>query len=155
MVVFAMTVAGRAPDVIPARIRIPSYAVWEVAVFVLNVLAFILVGLQLKPILGRLDGRRAGRGTSGWRPRCARPSIVVRIVWVMGVARSRLVRWTPRAARLRAAAGRGLVRDARHRDPGGGAGAAGGSIPYRDLILFTAFCVVLVTLVVQGMTLGR
>src|SRR5215218_6943776 len=43
-VVFAMAAARRAPEVVPARIRIPSYAVWEVAVFVLNVLAFILVG---------------------------------------------------------------------------------------------------------------
>ncbi len=54
VVVFAILVARHSPDVIPARIRIPSYAVWEVVVFVLNVLAFILVGLQLKPILRRL-----------------------------------------------------------------------------------------------------
>ena len=44
MVVFAMTTSRRAPAVLPARIRIPAWAVWEVAVFVLNVLAFILVG---------------------------------------------------------------------------------------------------------------
>src|SRR5919107_1740031 len=55
MVVFAMATARRASEVIPARIRIPSFAVWEVAVFVLNVLAFILVGFQLKSIGGRLD----------------------------------------------------------------------------------------------------
>jgi len=55
MVVFAIAVAREAPDRIPARLRIPSYAVWEVVVFVLNVLAFILVGLQLKPILARLS----------------------------------------------------------------------------------------------------
>src|SRR3712207_3083406 len=60
MVVFAILVARRAPQTIPARLRIPSYAVWEVTVFVLNVLAFIFVGLQLKSILGRLgDGRLA------------------------------------------------------------------------------------------------
>jgi CPA1 family monovalent cation:H+ antiporter len=52
---FAMACARRAADVIPARVRIPSYAVWEFAVFVLNVLAFILVGFQLKAILGRID----------------------------------------------------------------------------------------------------
>src|SRR3954466_15155561 len=50
MVVFAMVAARRAPEVTPARIRIPSYAVWQVTVFVLNVLAFILVGFQLKSI---------------------------------------------------------------------------------------------------------
>ena len=55
MVVYAIAVARTAPDRFPARLRIPSYAVWEVVVFVLNVLAFILVGLQLKPILQRLS----------------------------------------------------------------------------------------------------
>ncbi len=53
MVVFAMAAARRAPELTPARIRIPSYAVWVVAVFVLNVLAFILVGFQLKSIAAR------------------------------------------------------------------------------------------------------
>src|SRR4051812_12269340 len=56
MVVFAMAASRRAPEVVPARVRIPSYAVWEVAVFVLNVLAFILVGFQLKSIAERATG---------------------------------------------------------------------------------------------------
>src|SRR4030095_15960905 len=55
MVVFAMATSRVASDLVPARIRIPSYAVWEVVVFVLNVLAFILVGFQLKSIVSRLD----------------------------------------------------------------------------------------------------
>jgi hypothetical protein len=55
VVAYAILVARRAPDQTPARLRIPSYAVWDVVVFVLNVLAFILVGLQLKPILEQLD----------------------------------------------------------------------------------------------------
>ena len=63
MVANAMTVARHAPMRSDARHRIASYAVWEVAVFVLNVLAFILIGLQLRGILTRLDGgawRRRG-----------------------------------------------------------------------------------------------
>src|SRR3954462_13696075 len=56
MVVYAMAASRRAPEILPARIRIPSWAVWEVSVFVLNVLAFILVGFQLKSIAGRLTG---------------------------------------------------------------------------------------------------
>jgi CPA1 family monovalent cation:H+ antiporter len=32
----------------PARIRVPSYAVWETMVFVLNVLAFVFIGLQIR-----------------------------------------------------------------------------------------------------------
>ena len=50
LVVFAMAASRRAPEILPARMRIPAWAVWEVAVFVLNVLAFILVGFQLKSI---------------------------------------------------------------------------------------------------------
>src|SRR3954471_6949087 len=53
MVVFAMAASRRAAEIVPARIRIPAWAVWEVAVFVLNVLAFILVGLQLRSIAAR------------------------------------------------------------------------------------------------------
>ncbi|HVG09963.1 MAG TPA: cation:proton antiporter, partial [Thermoanaerobaculia bacterium] len=53
LVVFAMAASRRAPEILPARIRIPAWAVWEVSVFVLNVLAFILVGFQLKSIVAR------------------------------------------------------------------------------------------------------
>ncbi len=35
--------------------RVPSYAVWETTVFTLNVLAFILIGLQLRPIVEGLS----------------------------------------------------------------------------------------------------
>src|ERR671917_302728 len=56
LVVFAMTASRRAPEIMPARIRIPAWAVWEVAVFVLNVLAFILVSFQLKSIVERATG---------------------------------------------------------------------------------------------------
>src|SRR2546428_944843 len=55
IVSYAIFTARSAPARMPARLRIPSYAVWEVVVFVLTVLAFILVGLQLGPILQPLD----------------------------------------------------------------------------------------------------
>src|SRR5687768_13032819 len=55
MVCYAITVAQSAPERIPARIRIPSYAVWETVVFALNILAFIFIGLQIRPILESLD----------------------------------------------------------------------------------------------------
>ena len=148
VVVFAILVARVAPDLIPARLRIQSYAVWEVAVFVLNVLAFILIGLQLKPILGRLAGAELVRYVAVAGAVCG-AVIVVRIVWVMGfVAVGRWLgeqRLKGRGAAVVAWCGmRGIVTLA--------AALALPAIPYRDLILFTAFCVVLVTLVVQGMT---
>jgi CPA1 family monovalent cation:H+ antiporter len=88
--------------------------------------------------------------------------ILVRIVWVMGyVAVARWIQSRPsrspdeypsfRAAAVIAWCGmRGTVTLAAALAlPDGPLGTR---FPYRDLILFTAFCVVLVTLVLQGMT---
>jgi len=50
IVIYAVTLARSVPTYTPARMRVPSYAVWETAVFVLNVVAFVLIGLQLQPI---------------------------------------------------------------------------------------------------------
>ena len=86
----------RAPaDLIPARIRIPSYAVWEFAVFVLNVLAFILVGFQLKGILGRLDARTLVE-YAGIAVAVCVATILARIAWVSGAAA--FSRWRCRPA---------------------------------------------------------
>jgi Na+/H+ antiporter len=153
VVVFAILVARRAPQLIPARIRIPSYAVWEVVVFVLNVLAFILVGLQLKPIVAGLDRPQLLAYAATAAAVCL-AVIGVRIVWVLGYGLlSRLLRSRVQIPSLRAAlviswcGMRGIVTLA-------AALALPTGFPYRDLILFTAFCVVLVTLVLQGMTVS-
>ena len=157
MVVFAMAVARTAPDQITARIRIPSYAVWDVVVFVLNVLAFILVGLQLKPILARLGGGGAV-GYLGTAAAVCAVVMLVRIVWVMGgelAGRPLMGRGpersgrcgSPRNAAVVAWSGmRGIVTLA-------AALALPAGFPFRDLLLFTAFCVVVGTLIVQGLTL--
>ena len=34
----------------PAHMRVPVFAVWEAVVFVLNAFAFVLIGMQLRPI---------------------------------------------------------------------------------------------------------
>ena len=51
MVTYAMTLARLTSAYLPARLRIPSYAVWETAVLVLNVLAFLVIGLELGPVI--------------------------------------------------------------------------------------------------------
>lgn len=51
----AMMVARAAPATTPARTRVPTYAVWETVVFALNILAFIFIGLQIRPILESLE----------------------------------------------------------------------------------------------------
>src|SRR4051794_30373730 len=142
MVAFAMAVSRPAAELIAARIRVPSYAVWEVAVFVLNVLAFILVGFQLR----RIVERTAWTQYIGVAAAVCIAVIVARIVWVSaGAALSRSL--PPRAAYIVGWCGmRGTVTLA-------AALALPVNFPHRDLIFFTSFAVVLVTLVVQGMTL--
>src|ERR1700735_2583668 len=55
IVTAAVVLSRRSSIQMPAAVRLPSYAVWTLAVFVLNALAFILAGLQLGPIMDRLD----------------------------------------------------------------------------------------------------
>ena len=161
MVCYAMTLARHAPARIDARQRIASYAVWEVIVFVLNVLAFVLIGLQLRGIVTRLDPAQ-------WRSFgfCALAVcvavILTRLVWWMshnGIARWRIRRFDARPPRpmflptvgsgliVSWAGMRGIVTLA-------AALALPGDFPYRDLIVLCAFSVVLATLVIQGLTLG-
>ncbi|HEY7925353.1 MAG TPA: sodium:proton antiporter [Vicinamibacteria bacterium] len=168
MVVFAMAASRRAPEVVPARVRIPSWAVWGVAVFVLNVLAFVLVGFQLRSIAARATGATGARYAVVAGTVCV-AVILARIAWVTGAAALSRWRGRPRAGRTsgsRDAVGlsapaaavvgwcgmRGTVTLAAALAlPTGVGGAA--VFPYRDLILVTAFGVVLGTLVVQGLTL--
>jgi len=168
MVVFAMAASRRAPEIMPARIRIPAWAVWEVAVFVLNVLAFILVGFQLKSIAERATGALGARYAVVAAAVCV-TAILARIAWVTGAAALSRWRCRPRpdgrpgpkdavglTARGAAVVGwcgmRGTVTLAAALAlPTGNDGGA--AFPYRDLVLVTAFGVVLGTLVVQGLTL--
>ena len=148
MVVYAMAVARTAPDLVPARVRIPSYAVWEVAVFILNALAFILVGLQLKPIVAQLRGAQLREYAAVAGAVCV-AVIATRVVWVIGsnLVRGPHSRQGRRGALVVAWCGmRGTVTLA-------AALALPAKFPYRDLILFCSFLVVLGTLVIQGLTL--
>jgi Na+/H+ antiporter len=159
IVAYAITIARTAPARTPARLRVPAYAVWETAVFILNVLAFMLIGMQLRPIWARLDEvvRTEYVATAAY---VLAAVILSRIVWVMlyGVT-------------LRTAVAQGLLDPRNMPVPtlkGGiviawcgmrgivtlaAAFALPENFPYRDLILLTAFAVVLGSLVIQGLTL--
>ena len=143
VVAFAMIVSRSSAQSTPARVRIPSYAVWEVALFVLNVLAFILVGFQLRHIVER------GVWTEyvGVAAAVCVAVIVARLLWVAGAAAVNVVALSGRAAYIVGWCGmRGTVTLA-------AALALPVNFPYCDLIFFTSFAVVFVTLVIQGITL--
>jgi CPA1 family monovalent cation:H+ antiporter len=165
IVSYAITIARLAPASTPARLRVPSYAVWETAVFVLNVLAFVFIGLQIGPIF---EGLEPTQRISYLVIACAVlvTVILVRFAWVMSyntVARWRIRRvgfHPPRPMMAPTVKGgliiswcgmRGIVTlVAALALPNGDSGPA---FPYRDLIVFTAFSVVLGTLLMQGLTL--
>ena len=161
IVVYGVTVAWRPGAQLSARLRIPSFAVWESVTVVLNVLAFTLIGLQIRPILEtlspqeRIDYLRAALVILA-------TVVAVRIAWVMSyntgvrlknhwfgvrLARSSMAAPSSRGGLVVAWCGmRGMVTLA-------AALALPEGFPYRDFILLTAFTVVLGTLVVQGLTL--
>jgi CPA1 family monovalent cation:H+ antiporter len=158
MVVYAITLARSLPRTTSPRNRVSSYSVWETAVFVLNVLAFVLMGLQARPILNRLS--EEGRMEALLLGAAVLATVIlIRLVWVlMAGSLVRLVsgrlgrQWHVgkhgiRGDLLIAWCGmRGLVTLAT-------AFALPPGFPGRDPIVLTAFCVVLGTLVLQGMTL--
>jgi Na+/H+ antiporter len=160
MVCYAITVARTAPERIPARLRIPTYAVWETVVFALNILAFIFIGLQIRPILESLELSDRGRylAVAG---AVLITVIVVRFVWHMSF--NAVVRWRhrrfgfhPPRPMLRPTVGSGLViswSGMRGIVTLAAAMALPSTFPYRDLIVLTAFSVVLGTLAIQGLTL--
>jgi monovalent cation/hydrogen antiporter len=161
IVVYAVTLARSAPADTPARIRVPSYAVWETVVFLLNVLAFILIGMQLRPIWEAFDE------SLRWQYSIVAGAVLVtvivtRVAWVMSYntvlraairhfgykpRRPTISRPTFRGGLLVSWCGmRGIVTLA-------AAFALPEGFPHRNLILLCAFAVVLGTLVINGATL--
>lgn len=160
IVVYAMTIARTAGQRMPARLRVPSYAVWETTVFVLNVLAFMLIGMQMRPIWTRLDTdvRWEYCVAAAW---ILLTVILVRLAWI-----------TFYRTTLRVLIAHGIYHP---KDPKQVASPKGGLIiswcgmrglvtlatafalpetfPYRDFIVFIAFAVVLGSLIIQGLTL--
>jgi len=166
IVSFAITLSYFARVRMPASIRVPSYAVWETVVFLLNALAFVIVGLQIGPILERI-GIAQRTQSLNFAVAILLTVMFARVAWVMTYNRSlRLIDLvlgdrTPKslvAPQLRRSAVvawcgmRGIVTLAAALALPDGSGQMA-AFPYRDLIVLTAFAVVLGTLVIQGLTL--
>ncbi len=138
------------------RTRLAARTVWDFLEFILVSLVFLLIGLQLNHILGRLEGHGGAWTLAGQALAVSAALIVSRFVWVFPAT------WIPR-----------LIPSLRRRDPMppwshvtiiSWAGMRGvvslaaalalpEDFPYRDLIVFLAFAAILATLVLQGTTL--
>src|SRR5438132_259784 len=167
-VAIAAVVAGgvcmgwHTPELTSVQTRLQGDGVWQIITFVLNALLFALVGLQLSHILDTLTGTSSAKLIE-YALLVTGTVIVTRIIWVP------IGTYVPRLASRRI----------RERDPyppiaypivvswAGMRGAvslaaalavplttkAGTPFSQRDLIIFLTFCVILGTLVVQGLTL--
>jgi CPA1 family monovalent cation:H+ antiporter len=154
-IAFAMTAARTVAVSEGTRMRIQSFAVWSAVVFTLNVFAFLLMGLQGRSIITRMESRHLKEallfaGLVVLAVVVARLAIVIgfdrlNAWWEFLRGRQQPASW--RQAVLESWTGmRGFVTLAT-------AIALPASFPQRDLVVLTAFFVVLATLVVQGLTL--
>lgn len=140
-----------------AQTRLAVANIWEFVEFLLTALIFILIGLQLRGIVERLEGYDAASLTLLGLAVSA-TLIVSRFLWVFpSVFLPRLLSRSLRErdpmppwsypAILSWAGMRGVVSLA-------AALALPARFPGRDIIVFLAFCAIFATLVVQGTTLG-
>ena len=136
--------------------RLAQAAVWRFVEFLLTALIFVLIGMQLRGIVARLDGHDAGQ-LALLSLAVAATLIVSRFLWVFPAAwlPSRLFPRlaardpTPPVAQMTVlswAGMRGVVSLA-------AALALPIGFPKRDIIVFLAFCAIFATLVIQGTTL--
>jgi NhaP-type Na+/H+ or K+/H+ antiporter len=156
VVAFAMTLANSSEARSSARMRVQSYAVWSAVVFVLNVMAFLLMGMQVRTIVGEMPTDHLGEALL-FALVVVLIVVVTRLAVCVGFNRVHAFaarrRGLPEAASIRQGilAGwcgmRGLVTLAT-------AFALPDDFPQRDLVVLAAFAVVLATLVVQGLTLS-
>jgi len=152
----------KGPYVISSGTRLQGYATWELITFLLNGLIFILIGLQLDSVVEGLDEYTAGQIIS-YAVLVSLTVILVRVIWVFpatyaprwAIRRIRerdpsppwrsvsVIAWTGMRGVISLAAALALPFQA----------AAGVPFPDRNLIIFLTFCVILATLVVQGLSL--
>lgn len=160
--VTAGLILGRHSSVIfSASGRIRGTAVWQSFIFLINVVIFTLIGLELPPVLESLSDYPAGLLLL-WNGAIVAGVILIRLVWVF--LSGKIARLFPRRLRtmpdvpkgellvvgwtgLRGVVSMAAALALPHQT------ASGLPFPYRNLILLVTFSVILVTLLLQGLTL--
>src|SRR5258706_599870 len=161
--VLAVVTAGlylgwRMPELLTFKTRLQGGPVWEMVEFLLNGFVFLLIGLQLPEVLRALSGNSIPISRLVWYALLISLAVIlIRILWVFPATYlprlifKKLCRHDPyprwQHVTIVAWTGmRGVVSLA-------AALALKDTFPGRDLILFLTFIVILVTLVVQGLSL--
>ena len=147
----------RGPSVISSQTRLQAQQIWQIVVFLVNGLIFILVGLQLRTIAQEAMHEYTLMTLLLYAALVSVVVILIRLIWIFPAT------YLPRL----------LSRRVRERNPSppwqnvtilGWMGMRGGvslaaalaiptDFPGKDLITFLTFCVILATLLVQGLSL--
>jgi CPA1 family monovalent cation:H+ antiporter len=159
--VTAGLIAGRkAARVLSPNGRLMGTGVWAVVYFLIDSFVFMLIGLQLPIVVGNLADQRSAAELIGLGLAVSLTVIVTRFVWIFP--------WTYLPFRLSARWRASMFRPPRASVfVVGWAGMRGAvslaaalslpleptPFPERDLLIFLTFCVILATLVGQGLTL--
>ncbi|MFC7478580.1 Na+/H+ antiporter [Dankookia sp. GCM10030260] len=145
--------------ILTASVRIRALSFWQVMISLLEAAVFILIGLSLRGVIDRVGGFGVVMADMAWSVAAIIAAVTLaRFAWIFGsdavLALLSRAGWRgaeplgPRAACVMSWAGmRGVVTLAV-------ALSLPETMPGRDLMLVTAFAVILLTVLVQGMTLG-
>ena len=167
VVTAGLLVSWRSREIFTYQTRLQTKVVWETVMFLLNGVIFILIGLQLPPIVRDLS-RDALINMISYGLLISLVTIIIRILWVFAGAYHQsllkrkandtsnednreavswknvlIVAWTGTRGVVSMATALALPFTLH----------SGSPFPQRNLIIFLAFIVILVTLVVQGLTL--
>lgn len=158
VVACGLYLSRRSGDFFSPAVRIEANAVWDALTFILNGIVFVLIGLQLPYVLAGIHGDYGRKALILYGGVFSLVLILLRIVWMFPGAKIAffirrtflhqttpypshrtlfVVGWTGMRGVLALAAAISLPE----------------SLPQRNLIVFLAFSVILVTLVLQGLTL--
>jgi monovalent cation/hydrogen antiporter len=165
--ILAVVIAGmyygwRAPRVLSGRMRLLAMPVWEMVLFILNGILFMLIGLQLPQVIRALPPGSAFQ-VATLAVLVLLVIVLVRFVWVF--AATYLPRFFSRTLRRKTRIPwqqTALIAWTGMRGADSLAGALaipfllpnGEPFPGRNLILLVTFCVIFGTLVLQGLTLA-
>jgi len=162
VVIAGMYYGWQAPRIVSGRMRLLARPVWEMVVFILNGVLFMLVGLELPQVIHGLP-RSSATQVAKLAFLVVIGIVLVRFVWMFGSSYlPRLLSRTFRDENPAPWQQTALIAWTGMRGADSLAGALaipfalpnGEPFPGRNLILLLTFCVIFGTLVLQGLTLS-